>query len=189
MNSRRFRRSNRPLRLAALVLAMLAAAGCPSNEPELAETKGEAPADGAALPDGLLSSVHMGDPRAVPQLLDGFYGLEQGVWRWTARKFSVALQAPSGSGQDSRLEFKFSIPEAVISRVGPLTLSARVNGAEVGSESYQKSGEYAFSKPVPAGAIRSGEAVKVEFELDKALQPGEADKRELGLVAVSVALK
>jgi hypothetical protein len=192
MNSRRFRGSLCAALLlgAAVLLAVLAAAGCASNEPELAETKAAAAEDGAALPDGLLSSVHMGDPRAVPQLLEGFYGLEQGVWRWTARKFSVAIQAPSGgSGQDSQLEFKFSIPEAVISRVGALTLTARVNGTDIGSESYQKSGEYAFSKPVSASALKSGEAVKVEFELDKALPPGEADQRELGLVAVSVALK
>jgi hypothetical protein len=190
MNSRRFRSSPWAARLmGALLLAILVSAGCPGNEPELAQTNGEAPENGAALPDGLLSSVHMGDPRAVPQLLEGFYGLEQGVWRWTARKFSVALQAPTGAGQDSQLEFKFSIPEAVIARVGALTLTARVNGAGVGSESYQKAGEYVFAKPVPADALNSGEAVKVEFELDKALPPGEADQRELGLVAVSVALK
>jgi hypothetical protein len=173
----------------AVALAVLLLAGCPSNAPELAESKNETP-ESAALPDGLLSSAHMGDPRAVPQLLEGFYGLEQGVWRWTARKFSVALQAPAGgAGQESQLEFKFTLPEAVISRLSSVTLTARINGTDVGSESYQAQGEYVFTKPVPAGVLAGGEAVKVEFELDKALPPGDADKRELGLVAVSVALK
>jgi hypothetical protein len=171
-----------------VALAALLLAGCPSNAPELADTKHETP-ESAALPGGLLSSVHMGDPRAVPQLLEGFYGLEQGVWRWTARKFSVALQAPAGGGQETQLEFKFTLPEAVMSRLGSVTLTARINNAGVGSESYQKQGEYVFTKPVPAGVLAGGEAVKVEFELDKALPPGDADKRELGLIAVSVALK
>jgi hypothetical protein len=178
-------------RVAPLVsgLVLLLLTGCPSNEPELAEPQGGT-AQSEPLPDGLLSSVHMGDPRATPQLLDGFYGVEQGVWRWTARTFTVAMQAPAGgAGQETQLEFKFTLPEAVISRLKSITLTARVNGAEVGSESYQEQGEYVFEKPVPPNLLAGGEAVKVEFEMDKALPPGEADKRELGLVAVSVALK
>jgi hypothetical protein len=179
---------------AALLPAVLATtipllAGCASNEPELAAPDSGA-AEGSSVPDGLLSSAHMGDPRAAPQLLEGFYGLEQGVWRWTARKFVVALQAPSGGeGQDTQLEFSFTLPEAVISRLKEITLTARVNGTDVGSESYTQPGEYVFTKPVPANLLHAGGAAKVEFEMDKALPPGEADKRELGLVAVSVALK
>jgi hypothetical protein len=189
MNSRGGSSSRRAATVLAVLLAVLLLAGCPSNEPELATPQGEA-AGNAAPPDGLLSSVHMGDPQAVPQLLEGFYGVEQGVWRWTARKFVVALQAPSGgAGQETQLEFKFAVPEAVITRLEAVTLTARVNGTAVGSESYQQPGEYVFTKPVPASLLEGGEAVKVEFELDKALPPGESDKRELGLVAVSVALK
>jgi hypothetical protein len=175
---------------AAILLAIVVLlAGCPSNEPDLAAPESEA-TDSAAMPDGLLSSAHMGDPRAAPQLLEGFYGLEQGVWRWTARKFVVALQAPSGgAGLETQLEFRFTLPEAVISRLQAITLTARIGGTDIGSESYTEPGEYIFTKPVPANLLHGGEAVKVEFELDKALPPGEADKRELGLVAVSVALK
>ncbi len=183
------RPSARPAALAVALLAVaLLLAGCASNEPDLASPENET-AQGAT-PDGLLSSAHMGDPRAAPQLLEGFYGLEQGVWRWTAKKFVVALQAPSGvEGQNTELEFSFTLPESVISRLKQIKLTARVNGTEVGSETYAQPGEYVFTKPVPAGLLRGGEAAKVEFELDKALPPGEADKRELGLVAVSVALK
>jgi hypothetical protein len=175
--------------LAALLLTtVLLLPGCASNEPELAP-ESEA-AENPAAPEGLLSSAHMGDPRAAPQLIEGFYGLEQGVWRWTARKFVVALQAPSGgAGQDTQLEFSFTLPETVISRLQAITLTARSNGTEIGSETYTQPGEYVFTKPVPAALLQGGGAIKVEFELDKALPPGDADKRELGLVAVSVALK
>jgi hypothetical protein len=140
------------------------------------------------MPDGLLSSVHMGDPRAAAQLLTGFHALEQGTWRWTARNFSVALQTPPG-GQEMQLEFGFTIPATVIERLQAITLSARVNGADVGSETYEQPGEHVFTKTVPASTLQGGEAVKVEFELDKALPAGDADRRELGVVAVSVALK
>jgi hypothetical protein len=131
----------------------------------------------------------MGDPAAAAQLLEGFYGIEQGVWRWTAKKFVVALDAPAAPGQDLQLEFKFTLPEAVAGRLQNVTLSARVNGADLGSETYDQAGDHLFAKPVPAAAVQDGEALKVEFELDKALPPSEADKRELGIVALSVALK
>jgi len=179
------------LRLLALLIASLLLPGCPSNEPELAQPPQSETAESAAeaLSEGLLSSVHMGDPAATTQLLEGFYGLEQGVWRWTARKFSVALQPPAGSGQDTQLEFKFTLPEAVIGRLKAVTITARVNGADIGSETYDQPGDQVFAKTVPANALRGDGAMKVEFELDKALPPGEADKRELGVVAISVALK
>lgn len=191
MNSRGLADLPLTAQVLALLLAALLLPGCPSNEPELAqppqsETAEDAPATPAG---GLLSSVHMGDPAAEPQLLEGFYGLEQGVWRWTARKFVVAAQAPAGAGQGTMLEFKFTLPDAVIGRLKAVTLTARVNGAELGSETYEQAGEHIFEKPVPATALEGDDAAKVEFELDKALPPTEADQRELGLVAISVALK
>ncbi|MEX2301651.1 MAG: hypothetical protein WD733_11980 [Bryobacterales bacterium] len=178
-----------PARLAALLLSSLLLPGCPSNEPELAQApQSEAPASAAEAPAGaLLSSVHMGDPAAAAQLLEGFYGVEQGVWRWTARKFSVALQAPAGAA-DTQIEFKFTLPEAVVGRLKSVTLTARVNDADIGSETYQQAGDHVFTKPLPASALQGG-ALNVEFELDKALPPTESDQRELGVVAISVALK
>ena len=180
-----------PARLLALLLASLLLLACPSNEPELAQPpQSETEESAAVTPSGeLLSSVHMGDPAAEAQLLEGFYGLEQGVWRWTAKKFVVAVEAPAGAAQGTQLEFKFTLPEAVIGRLNSVTLTARVNGADVGSQTYDQAGELVFEKPVPAEAFEGGGAAKVEFELDKALPPTEADKRELGLVAISVALK
>jgi hypothetical protein len=191
MNPRGLRSLPLLAELLALLVAGLLLAGCPSNEPELAQPpQSEAPETPGEAPSGeLLASVHMGDPAAAAQLLEGFYGIEQGVWRWTAKKFVVALDAPAAPGQDLQLEFKFTLPEAVAGRLQNVTLSARVNGADLGSETYDQAGDHLFAKPVPAAAVQDGEALKVEFELDKALPPSEADKRELGIVALSVALK
>jgi hypothetical protein len=42
-------------------------------------------------------------------------------------------------------------------------------------------------REVPANLL-SDDAVRVDFRLDKALPPGDADKRELGVVASSAGL-
>ncbi len=175
--------------LPALAIIVLSLTACPSNEPELGSPGGPLGEAPPSQPAELLSSVHMADPRATAQLLAGFYGLEQGAWRWTARKFSVALKPPPvAPGEQVHLELKLTLPEGLIDRQKSITLSAAANGVALGSETYTKPGDYVFSKPVPAEAL-TGEAVKVECELDKALAPSESDQRELGLVAASVALK
>src|SRR5262245_59471694 len=42
----------------------------------------------------LASMIHMGDPKVAPQLLKGFYNIEENAWRWTMGKFAVALRPP-----------------------------------------------------------------------------------------------
>ena len=86
------------------------------------------------------------------------------------------------------IELTFSIAEASISRLGPLTLTATLNGSALGSETYDQAGDCIFTKPVPAEVLAS-ETIEAAFELDKALPPTGSDLRELGVIAVSVALK
>ena len=86
------------------------------------------------------------------------------------------------------LELRLTVPEVSIRQLQTLTLSATVNGVPVGAETFDKPGDYAFTKPVPAEALDQ-EIAKVEFRLDNAIAAGEIETRELGLVATSVALK
>ena len=66
----------------------------------------------------LQSTVNMGDPRVAGQLVDGFYGVEAGSWRWTARQFSVKLKTPEGAAQKgATLRFLLTVPPAVILRI------------------------------------------------------------------------
>jgi hypothetical protein len=130
----------------------------------------------------------MGDPAAEPQLVRGFYGVESGSWRWTASKFAVTLHAPDGSAQmGATLQFQFSLPEVIVNKVGPVTLSASVNGTPVPSQTYSKPGEYTYTTAIPAAALKTGTAA-LEFSTNKAMPPANGDKRELALVAVSVGL-
>ncbi len=178
----------RVLTPALVCLLVLLLSGCPSNEPELFTAAGGAQ-EGAADPAEFLSTLHLADPRGTPQLLNGFHTLEQGSWRWTEKVFAVALKPPPvGPGEEVNIELTFSIAEASISRLGPLTLTATLNGSPVGSETYEQAGDYTFKKPVSAEVLAS-ETIEAVFELDKVLPPTGSDLRELGLIAVSVAFK
>jgi hypothetical protein len=136
----------------------------------------------------MVSVVNMADPKTAGQLTRGFHVVESGEWRWTMKTFSVALRPPKDSEKNgAKLQMRLVIPEPLINRLGPMTLSARVNGIDVGSEMYSKAGECFYDHAVPASAL-AAEIVIVDFALDKAMAPGEQDSRELGVIASSIGL-
>ncbi len=135
-----------------------------------------------------LSKLEVKDPRVEIQLLNGFHQVEQGSWRWTKGKFSVILGAPEGAAQKgARLDLSFSVPDLVISRRGPVTLAAAVEGRPLDPQTYAQAGQYTYVREAPAAAFAGG-PVKVDFAVDKFLAAGELDGRELGLIVKSVAL-
>ncbi len=127
------------------------------------------------------------EPGSTGRLLSGWHELEEWTWRWTKRRFAAALRVPRRSGMVS-LELRFSLPESLLERVGPVTLSARLAGQALPPESYDQPGEHLFRRAVPASGLTGQEAV-AEFELDKALPPEATDERERGLVAISLRLE
>lgn len=137
----------------------------------------------------IASDINMGAAKQEPQLLNGFYSIEGGAWRWTAKKFTVVLRTPTGAAQSGgTLEFDFTIPEVVIQKEGKLTLNATVAGTPLGAEEYTKTGSQVYRKDIPATAL-GADSVKVEFTLDKAIPPSGNDHRELGVVANAITLK
>jgi hypothetical protein len=138
----------------------------------------------------IASALKMGDPSATAQLLRGFHALEGGgAWRWTAGTFAVLLRPPLGAAQHgATLSFSFSTPELVIQKFQSVTLTASIAGKKLKSETYTKPGSATFTADVPIGQL-AGEALTVEFSLDKFLPAGSVDKRELGLVATAVSLE
>lgn len=167
----------------ALALAALALAACPRNEPGIPIEE-----EAGAPPVALLSSVNVADPEAEPQLLRGFHGLEQRAWRWTERKFGVMLQPPP-PGQPVVLNLSFTLPGVVTDAVGAVTITARVNGQEIGRQTFSEPGEFQqFEAAVPDGLL-TGQPAEVELELDKAMTPGGQDPRELGIIVFSIAFQ
>src|SRR5260370_451434 len=111
----------RRYRLAALGVCLLLA-GCKHRERKVRVEQTEE--DGASL----ASVIRTGDPRVAPQLLKGFYPIEEKSWRWTMGQFSVALRPPRNAAvKGATLHFKFTLPEAVISQcsVAPFTAAFR----------------------------------------------------------------
>ncbi len=146
----------------------------------------------AAEDEGQLGNiVNIADPRAVVQLTRGFYGIENDAWRWTAKNFTVMLRRPPGAEQNgARLELKFTVPDVVLNSVGPLTLTAKVNGVSLPPETFSTSSGSTYARDVPASAL-SREIVMVEFSADKALAPGAPpshDTRELAVIVSKVGL-
>jgi hypothetical protein len=164
------------------VLLAFTGAACKGKH-NLAAVQNEEPDAGPRL----VSNIKMNDASASPQLLNGFYPVEAGAWRWTAGKFSVLLRTPPGSAQSgATLNLAFTIPDLVIEKLKTVKISAAINGMALKSDEYKKPGADTFSADVP-GSLLAPDSVKVDFTLDKSIPPG-VDKRELGVVATSVAL-
>ena len=172
-----------PLRILLLLAALLSSsAGCRRREASrLPQTEEEAPR--------LASTVHVADARAASQLVSGWHDIEQNSWRWTAGHFSAILRPPRAASQKgATLQLRFTLPGAVVQKLGAIGMGASVNGVALPPESYTQPGEFIYSRDVPPNLLQ-GESVKVDFSLDKSLPPGAVDQRELGVIASSVGLE
>jgi hypothetical protein len=135
-----------------------------------------------------VSDVKMSDLAYAPQLLDGFYAVEAGAWRWTAKTFTVLLRTPPGSERNgAELVLKLYLPDTQLHRLGAMTLRADAGGYALPTRTFTESNAQTYSAPVPAGALQSG-LVAVNFRFDKASVNTNGDVRELGAVAISVGL-
>lgn len=138
---------------------------------------------------GMATMVHAADPRAAVQLVRGFHNVEQNAWRWTSGNFAVILKPPAGAAQKgASLQLKFVLPDAIVDKLKSITLSATVNGQKLLPETYAKSGDYTYSRDVPASALQQ-EAVNVEFVLDKVLPASDQDARDLGVIMTMVGFE
>jgi SAM-dependent methyltransferase len=112
--------------------------------------------------------------RAIPhdaqtQLADGWHVLENGAWRWTMRRFSIAV-APG----HRTLRLKVTIPATL---TPPVTLTG--NGV---THTLPKPGDYDCDFPLTP----SPEEQLIHFEVDHALDPDPVDNRERALIVREV---
>ena len=92
------------------------------------------------------------------------------------------MQRPPG---EAELALEFNIAEATIERLGPLLLTASINGAPLASQEYRQAGPQRFVWRLTASG--SGD-VAVHFHLSKFLKRGAVDQRELGIIVKSVGI-
>lgn len=173
------------LSLAILLSAALLGSGCRGkNSPVIQNDEGE-----PAAQSTLLSALRMNDAEAPAQLLKGFYGIENGTWRWTAGDFSVVLKTPPGAAQKGgALTFALSIGDALLKQVHSQTLTLAIGGKTVKTETYTEPGNHTFSADIPASAL-AADKVTLDFNVDHTLPPGSPDRRQLGVIALSLDLE
>ena len=98
------------------------------------------------------------------------------------KKFAVSLAPPANAAQNgATLVLNFALPDAVAGKLLGVLVTPTVAGQRVPPCKVTKAGEQACQFDVPASALKA-DAVVVEFELDKAVEPGDGDSRQLGLV-------
>ena len=115
------------------------------------------------------------DAAPQTQLVDGWHVLESDAWRWTERRFSLAV-VPG----DQRVALHVTVPENL---APPLTLTARVAGEIIATHVLPAPGDYQCAQHVPPGA-----EVPVEFELDRALPPDATDARERAILVRDIEI-
>jgi hypothetical protein len=166
------------LLMAALILAP---AACRRKTVNVGATDEETPR--------MRSVLMLGDPKVEPQLVKGFYGVEAGAWRWTDKQFTVALRPPFGAAQKgAKLTFKLTIPDVVIQNLKTISLSATAAGSALAPETYTTPGDFIYVRDLPP-SLMSGDAVRIDFQLDKSMRPGGGDIRELGVIAFNIGLE
>ena len=160
----------------------LCAAACRKTEPDLSRFTEEEPAH-------LSSQILMADPRVASQLLSGWYQVEQNAWRWTARNFAAVLRPPPGSAVlGAILRLRLTVPDVIVQHLHSVTIAAAIGNFRPSPETFLQRCDAVYARDIPPG-ILAGESVRVDFALDKAMAPGQADGRELGVIAHSLSLQ
>lgn len=132
--------------------------------------------------------VAANDSRVASQLIQGFYELESGTWRWTMPRFSIRFLVPAPAKEKGALlKCDLVLPEVIFKSTGPLKLTAASGGKSLGEKSLAQVGDHSASFVIPAADLTT-ETITVEFSLDKSLPPGAVDGRELGLIFVKSGL-
>ena len=138
-----------------------------------------AAAGGAAKP-AELSYLNLGDIRTRPQLLSGWYAVEDGGWRWMAKEAKVELRRPADPQPGFEVELFF--PPDYMKRVGGfVTVYVTLNDQPLIRQSYAQAGGHRLAAPVPRERLASP-VVRVGIRLSRAMPPSGSEQRELGAV-------
>jgi|SRR5579884_1603937 len=137
----------------------------------------------------LASYIRVADPAVSDQLIRGFHSVEENSWRWTGKTFAVTLAPPPNAAADGAwLLVNVDVPDVLIQKMKSITLSAKVEEAELEPETFTTPGAHQYRRAVPASAF-SKDIVNADFTLDKVLPPLAGDGRVLGIVVTSLGLE
>jgi hypothetical protein len=137
----------------------------------------------------IVTTARAGDPDVADRFTDGFYNIEAGAWRWTAKDFAVVLNPPPNSAErGAKLVVRLVIPDPVIQHSPVIQLSCSVGGQMLEPQTFAKTGAYTYERDVPADKLQ-GKEVRIEFTVDHTLPPANGDMRSLGIIVHQVGLE
>ena len=134
--------------------------------------------------EATVSDMQLGAADDAHRLLQGFYE-SHGEWRWTAPSFTILLDPPR-TQEKVFLVMDCTMPTELMASTPSVLLRARVNGVDVGQETYTHIGQYSFEREIPAVALRKSPAA-VEFTLDRGV-PNPPDGKPLGMIVTRIGL-
>jgi cephalosporin hydroxylase len=132
-------------------------------------------------PAAPISEIRVAGDAHKDRILRGIFPGTEG-WRFTGPEFAFRLDPPAAP-KPVFLELDLDVP--VESHL-PVTVAARVNGAEVVRHTYDAPGRVTLAGPVPAAALGTRPAT-VEFTVDRTWTDG-ATGRVQGIIVFSAAL-
>lgn len=138
------------------------------------------------VPESLPEQPYLktGDLRSKPQLLSGWYPIEDGAWRWMAKQAEVVLHTPAEPGLSFEMQLFFP-PGYMQSAGGPVTVSVRVNDKPLTKLSYVTPGSYRLTAMVPAG-LATFPTSTVNIRLNRVLPLSGSERRELGAIVTEL---
>ncbi|HEX5226372.1 MAG TPA: hypothetical protein VFW44_01625 [Bryobacteraceae bacterium] len=137
------------------------------------------------------SIVHMADPATAGQLIQGFYAVEgtgENSWRWVAPEVALALGPPRVAKNGARLRIRLYFPETQIDKVGPIRLTAFVDGEALAPQTYAKAGNYEFVRDIPQCLLDSN-VVPVRLSFYPYAPKSDTEGRILAAVMSMAALE
>lgn len=153
-----------------LCLGWLILAACSKSTPDLEER------------------INTADEAFAPQLLRGFYHVEDRSWRWTQPSFAVALKPPRKAPNGAILVMQYGLPQSAIDQLKEVTITSSIDGIPLPPEKCSQTGMLELRREIPADALTGKTGVKVEFTVSPHLSPTADDSRELGLIVHNVGL-
>ncbi len=128
--------------------------------------------------------VNLADPAYSSRLGPTWYAAENG-FRWMPKRATLQIGGPTAPNQ--RLHVFGYCPGTLLAK-GPLELSARINGEELGKQPLRKSDEsFDLAFPLPDG-LSGKYSLEVTLEVSRTFQ-APADPRQLGLIIGSVSIQ
>ena len=139
-------------------------------------------------PPEVVSVARAGDPEVATRFTDGFYNVEAGAWRWTAKEFSITLNPPAHAGErGAKLVMNLVIPDPAIQRAQFIELSSSVAGLKLAPQVFAKAGAYTYERDIPPDRLQ-GKEVRLDFAVDHTIPPTKTDLRTLGIIVSQIGL-